>query len=190
MFLPLLVGLVTTRRDLETGRPVELSMMLTTRLFQPVHEFGTRVIHASDEELSQLNSIDERQHRTNGLLDDVARSELTIDDVDHEASAWLASHLAKKNDQAILVGPLGVGLDRELIRHHMPRLSALLHDGAVDSSKVEIPRWARRTEPSGQVALNAANRSPKRAGRAATRVLVAQAAAASIPTSLRAALPR
>ncbi|WKD57133.1 Oligoribonuclease [Corynebacterium capitovis DSM 44611] len=99
------------------------------------------VVHATDAELAEMDEVVENMHRSNGLLDDIVASPLTIADAERAVLDLISTH-CDPNHPAPLAGN-SIATDRSFIRAHMPALDAALHYRMIDVSTIKelSRRW-------------------------------------------------
>jgi len=132
---PVPIDLETLGLDVESCVIIEFAMLSVTRELDIVADFGSRVIHATEEQLSVMNDFVRNMHTETGLLDEVRASTLTIDDVDREAVAWLAEQGIDTPRSGILLGS-SCRLDLNFIDKYMPLLAGVLHYRMIDVSSI------------------------------------------------------
>ncbi|MCI4659546.1 oligoribonuclease [Cryobacterium zhongshanensis] len=138
MLTPVPVDLETTGRDVSTHVILEFAMLLVTPELEFVADFGSRVLHASEEQLAQMNDFVTNMHTGTGLVDLVRASTLTVEQLDLEVTQWLASHGHHAHDDprdrtAIILGS-SCRLDLNFIEAQMPLLTTVLHYRMLDIS--------------------------------------------------------
>lgn len=135
---PVAIDLETTALDATQGCILEYSMILTNRDLEIIADFGSRVLHATEEQLAKMNPFVTQMHTETGLLDEVRASTLTVGELEDEVLDWLAGrdHVAHENPVDRTAAMLGASnrLDLNFVDVHMPRLSKVLHYTPLDVS--------------------------------------------------------
>lgn len=149
MLTPVPIDLETTGLDSSTDVILEFAMVLVTPELELVADFGSRVIHATEDQLAVMNDYVTNMHTETGLIEEVRASKLRVEDVDREAVAWLAEHGLGSPRAGILLGS-SCRLDLDFIDRHMPLLAEVLHYRMIDVSGIEeaLRMWQPELVPS------------------------------------------
>lgn len=143
MLTPVPLDLETTGLDPVDDVILEFAMQLVTPDLEPIADFGSRVLDATDEQLDGMSEFVWNMHTETGLLSEIQASSLTIEEVDREAVAWLGQHGLAESRSGIILGA-SCRLDLDFIDRHMPLLAGLLHYKMIDISgmKEALTMWA------------------------------------------------
>ncbi|KAJ1728825.1 hypothetical protein LPJ61_003836, partial [Coemansia biformis] len=147
---PLLPPLVwidveTTGLVAEKDVILEVAMVLTDGMLESLDKPQSLVIGQPADQLRKLSTWARKWHQQSGLLDEVARSSLTV----ARAEQMLIDQIKRfcpTPGRAVLAGN-NVGFDRGFIDRYMPVLANYLHFRNVDVSSVNelAKRWAPET---------------------------------------------
>lgn len=130
---PVPIDLESTGLDPSKDAILEFAMLLVTPDLETIADFGSRVVHATEEQLALMDDYVRDMHTKTGLLDDVRASTLALDDLDREAATWLAQHGLVEKNSGIILGSSCL-LDLNFIEHQMPLLAEVLHYRMIDIS--------------------------------------------------------
>ena len=124
--------------DLETtglapigNKILEYAMIITDDKLNELESYSTAV-HVSDYDLQGMSHWCETTHSASGLIDDVKKSQKTIDKVEKEVLDILADHFSGPK-QPVVAGN-SVHFDKSFISMHMPNLNKRLHYRIIDVS--------------------------------------------------------
>lgn len=183
----------TTGLSANTNVIVEFAMLAVTNDLEPIADFGTRVIHASEEDLDKMIPYVRDMHTETGLLDEIRKSTLTVKDVEDEALAWFAEldchQAANPLDRGAMILGNSCRLDLNFIDAHMPRLAQVLHYRMIDMSGIDaaIAMWAPAM-PSFATDLATAELTSHTAHRAHDDALMCLAQARTTRSAMRGAI--
>lgn len=133
MAIPVPIDLETTGLDASVHAILEFSMLLVTPDLELIGDFGSRVLHATDEQLGDMDDYVTDMHSRTGLLDEVRASTLSVDDVDAEAADWLTAQGLIEPRGGIILGS-SCRMDLEFIERQMPKLASKLTYRMIDVS--------------------------------------------------------
>lgn len=122
---------------------VEIASLVTDANLNILGSGVDLVIHATEAELGEMDDYVRNMHTSNGLIDDIRSSTLSLKDAEDAVLALIAEHCDPEHP-APLAGN-SIATDRTFIRAFMPRLDAALHYRMVDVSSVK--ELARRWYP-------------------------------------------
>lgn len=122
---------------------VEIAALVTDANLNILGSGVDLVIHATEAELGEMDDYVRNMHTSNGLIDDIRSSTLSLKDAEDAVLALIAEHCDPEHP-APLAGN-SIATDRTFIRAFMPRLDAALHYRMVDVSSVK--ELARRWYP-------------------------------------------
>ncbi len=122
---------------------VEIATIVTDDHLAIVAEGPDLVVHATPEQLAQMNDVVRAMHTKSGLLDAIAASTTTIAAAERATLDFLRQHI----DQAGTVPLCGnsIGTDRRFLQAYMPTLEAFFHYRNIDVSTLK--ELARRWNP-------------------------------------------
>jgi oligoribonuclease len=128
---------------LDPGRHVvvEIATLVTDDDLQIVAEGPDLVIHASPEELAEMDDVVRAMHTSSGLLDEIESSTTSREQAERATLDFLRTHLPGPG-KAPLCGN-SIGVDRRFLRHQLPALDNYFHYRSVDVSTVKelAKRW-------------------------------------------------
>ena len=143
--LPMLVwmDLEMTGLDLDRHVIVEMATIITDDDLENVITGPDLVIHASEEELSQMDSYVEKMHSSSGLLDAIRASTVTIDMAVEETLAFIKEHV--KSPRSVPLCGNSIGTDRRFLDKYAPTIEEYLHYRSIDVSTLKelARRWNR-----------------------------------------------
>jgi len=135
------LDLETSGLDVGTRVILEIATIVTDRELRVLAEGPELVIHHSDEVLTQMDAWCQKQHRTSGLIDEVRRSTVTLEQAEAQTVAFVSRFCPPR---ACPLCGNSICFDRRFLIHHMPRLDAVLSYRNVDVSTLKelASRWA------------------------------------------------
>lgn len=131
-----MTGLDTSRHVI-----VEVAAIVTDGDLNPLGEGIDLVVHATDEQLAEMDDFVTNMHTSSGLVDEIRASTTTLEQAEDAVLALIEQHCS---GAAPLAGN-SIATDRSFIRAFMPRLDEALHYRMVDVSSIK--ELARRWYP-------------------------------------------
>lgn len=122
---------------------VEVAAVITDTELNILDEGIDLVVHATEEELAQMDDFVTEMHAKSGLDKEIRESTITITEAE-EAVLKLVEKHCDANHPTPLAGN-SIATDRTFIREYMPRLDAALHYRMIDVSTIK--ELARRWHP-------------------------------------------
>ena len=122
---------------------VEVAAVITDAELNILDEGLDLVVHATEEELAEMDDFVTEMHAKSGLDKEIRESTITIEEAE-EAVLKLVEKHCDTNHPAPLAGN-SIATDRTFIREYMPRLDAALHYRMIDVSTIK--ELARRWHP-------------------------------------------
>ncbi|WP_448851966.1 oligoribonuclease [Corynebacterium sp. 335C] len=122
---------------------VEIAALVTDADLNILGEGVDVVVHATEDELAQMDEVVVEMHGSSGLTEEIRASELTVADAERIVLEYVREHVPEKG-QAPLAGN-SISSDRKFIDRYMPELDAHLHYRLIDVSSVK--ELARRWYP-------------------------------------------
>lgn len=122
---------------------VEIAVIVTDAELNPLDEGIDIVIHATEDELAEMDDYVTRMHASSGLTDEIRASTVSVADAEAQVVGYLKKFVATPG-----VAPLAgnsIASDRKFIAEYMPELDGFLHYRMVDVSSVK--ELARRWYP-------------------------------------------
>lgn len=135
------VDLEMTGLDPERHVIVEVAALITDANLNIIGEGVDLVVHATEDELAEMDAFVTNMHSTSGLTEQIRRSTVTMAEAETAVLALIAEHCSPEHP-APLAGN-SIATDRAFIRKQMPRLDAALHYRMVDVSSIKelARRW-------------------------------------------------
>ena len=129
------LDLETTGLDSRSDRILELGVILTD---WQLNELGRSswVVHYPSDSLIKLPRVVKKMHTENKLLDEVEKSPLSLEEVEHKTMRFLTPYLEKGTK--FIVGGNSVTFDKLFIEHCMPLLDLLFHHRIIDATSVGL----------------------------------------------------
>ncbi len=130
-----------TGLDPERHVIVEMATLVTDDVLHIVAEGPDLVIGASAEQLDAMEDVVRNMHTTSGLLEQISRSTVTVQQAVADTLAFLRSQLIEPG-----VVPLcgnSIAMDRRFLQVYAPELEAFFHYRTIDVSTVKelCRRW-------------------------------------------------
>ncbi|KHO28910.1 oligoribonuclease [Corynebacterium minutissimum] len=122
---------------------VEVAAVVTDAELTVLDEGLDLVVHATEDELDQMDDFVTKMHAKSGLDKEIRESTVTIEEAE-EAVLRLVEKHCDPNHPAPLAGN-SIATDRMFIRTYMPRLDKALHYRMIDVSTIK--ELARRWHP-------------------------------------------
>ncbi|HEV2362294.1 MAG TPA: oligoribonuclease [Acidimicrobiales bacterium] len=123
---------------------VEMATLVTDDDLKIVAEGPDIVIHASPEQLAEMDETVVNMHTRSGLLPLIQTSTVTIEEATAQTLAFIRLHFPRPQS-APLCGN-SIGMDRRFLVQHAPELESYLHYRSIDVSSVK--ELARRWSPA------------------------------------------
>lgn len=137
------IDLEMTGLDPERHVIVEVAAVVTDAELTVLDEGLDLVVHATEEQLGQMDDFVTKMHANSGLDEEIRTSTVTIEEAE-EAVLRLVEKHCDPNHPAPLAGN-SIATDRTFIRAYMPRLDKALHYRMIDVSTIK--ELARRWHP-------------------------------------------
>lgn len=137
------IDLEMTGLDPKRHTIVEIAAIITDADLNVVGEGLDIVIHATDEELAQMDDFVTNMHNSSGLTEEIKAASTTLAEAETAILELIEKHCAPEHP-APLAGN-SIATDRAFIREYMPRLDEALHYRMIDVSTIK--ELARRWHP-------------------------------------------
>jgi oligoribonuclease len=120
---------------------VEIATLITDDELQVVAEGPDLVVHQPPEVLEGMGDVVRAMHERSGLLDEIVRSDVTLEDAGRATLDFVRGHVPEPRT-APLCGN-SIGTDRRFLAIHLPELDNYLHYRSVDVSTIKelCRRW-------------------------------------------------
>ncbi|MDO4908771.1 MAG: oligoribonuclease [Corynebacterium sp.] len=136
------IDLEMTGLDTHRHVIVEVAAVMTDAELNVLGEGIDLVVHASEEELAQMDEFVVEMHTKSGLLDQIKASTVSIQEAEQAVLDLLAKH--SDGEHPVPLCGNSIGTDRTFIREYMPTLDKTLHYRMIDVSTIKelSNRWA------------------------------------------------
>ena len=129
---------------------VEIATLITDDELNIVAEGPELVVHASEDQLAEMEQIVVDMHTKSGLLEQIRSTDVSLEDAGAATLEFLKEHL--EPGTVPLCGN-SIGMDRRFLTEYLPEIENFLHYRSVDVSTIK--ELTRRWYPG---VLNAAPR--------------------------------
>lgn len=138
------IDLEMTGLELDRHVIVEVAALITDADLNIIGEGVDLVVHATPEQLAEMDDFVTTMHTSSGLLEEIKASTVSLREAEDAVLALIAQHCDPEHP-APLAGN-SIATDRSFIRDQMPRLDKALHYRMVDVSSLKelSRRWAPR----------------------------------------------
>ncbi|CAB0810368.1 oligoribonuclease [Corynebacterium diphtheriae] len=138
------IDLEMTGLELDRHVIVEIAALITDADLNIIGEGVDLVVHATPEQLAEMDDFVTTMHTSSGLLEEIKASTVSLQEAEDAVLALIAQH-CDPDHPAPLAGN-SIATDRSFIRAQMPRLDKALHYRMVDVSSLKelSRRWAPR----------------------------------------------
>jgi oligoribonuclease len=120
---------------------VEIATIITDDDLEIVAEGPDLVVHATDDQLAEMDDVVVRMHTESGLLERIKASELSLEEAGAQTLAFLREHIPEARSVPLCGN--SIGTDRRFLARHLPEIEAHLHYRSVDVSTIKelAKRW-------------------------------------------------
>jgi oligoribonuclease len=134
------LDLEMTGLDVERHVIVEIAALVTDDHLQPVDDGIDLIVHATPEQLAEMDDFVRAMHTKSGLLPEISASTLSLADAGAQVLEYVRSHVAEGSSP--LCGN-SIGVDRRFLDRQLPELDKFLHYRSVDVSSFKelCRRW-------------------------------------------------
>lgn len=135
------VDLEMTGLDLERNRIVEIAVLVTDAQLQVLAEGLDLVVHQPPEVLAEMDDFVRKMHTKSGLLPEIERSTLTLEDAGEQAIEYTKQFVPEPGTAPMCGNSIGV--DRRFLDRYLPELDRYLHYRSIDVSSFKelCRRW-------------------------------------------------
>ena len=123
---------------------VEIATIITDDDLEIIAEGPDLVVHATDEQLAEMDEVVVRMHTESGLLERIRSSELSLADAGAQTLAFIREHVP--NSRTVPLCGNSIGTDRRFLARYLPEIEDHLHYRSVDVSTIK--ELAKRWSPS------------------------------------------
>jgi oligoribonuclease len=120
---------------------VEIASLITDDDLTIVAEGPDLVVHATPEQLADMDDFVTSMHSRSGLLDAITASTLTLEEAGAQTLAFLKLHIPES--RTVPLAGNSIGTDRRFLATYLPDVEEFLHYRSVDVSTVKelCRRW-------------------------------------------------
>jgi oligoribonuclease len=120
---------------------VEIAALVTDDELTVIEEGPDLVVHASPEELAQMDDVVRNMHTSSGLLADMEASTLTLAEAGAQTLTFLQKHI--RQPRTVPLAGNSIGTDRRFLATLLPDIEDYLHYRSVDVSTIKelCRRW-------------------------------------------------
>ena len=147
------MDLEMTGLDPDVDVVVEIATLVTDDDLTIVAEGPDLVVHQPDDVLDRMDDFVRDMHTKSGLLEQIRRSEITLDVAREQTMAFLREHITEAGTVPLCGNTIGT--DRRFLAKQLPEIEEFLHYRSVDVSTIK--ELSRRWYPA------ALRKAPKKA---------------------------
>jgi oligoribonuclease len=120
---------------------VEIATLLTDDELRPIAEGPDIVLHATSDELMQMDEVVRSMHSRSGLLGAIEMSQISLADAGLQTLEFLRAHIGEPRSVPLCGN--SIGTDRRFLAAHLPEVEEFLHYRSIDVSSVKelCRRW-------------------------------------------------
>jgi oligoribonuclease len=122
---------------------VEIASLVTDDDLTIVAEGPDLVVHATPEQLAEMDEFVTAMHSRSGLLEAITASTLTLEEAGAQTLAFLRQHIPEA--RTVPLAGNSIGTDRRFLATQLPEIEEYLHYRSVDVSTIK--ELARRWYP-------------------------------------------
>jgi oligoribonuclease len=135
------IDLEMTGLDVERHRIVELAVLVTDARLDLLGDGLDLVVHQPPAVLAEMDDFVRKMHTKSGLLGEIERSTLTLEDAGKQALEYITQFVPEAG-----VAPMcgnSIGVDRRFLDRYLPDLDRYLHYRSIDVSSLKelCRRW-------------------------------------------------
>ena len=120
---------------------VEIATLLTDDELRPIAEGPDIVVHATTDQLMQMDDVVRSMHARSGLLAAIQTSSISLADAGLQTLEFLRAHIGEPRSVPLCGN--SIGTDRRFLAAHLPEVEEFLHYRSIDVSSVKelCRRW-------------------------------------------------
>jgi oligoribonuclease len=122
---------------------VEIATLLTDDNLELIAEGPDLIVHATEEQLAEMDDFVTKMHTRSGLLEKITTSPLTLEEAGELTMAFLKEHIPEARSVPLCGN--SIGTDRRFLAAQLPEIEEFLHYRSVDVSTLK--ELARRWNP-------------------------------------------
>jgi oligoribonuclease len=145
------IDLEMTGLDPDRHTIVEIASLVTDDDLSLIEEGPDLVIHATAEQIAEMDDVVRAMHTRSGLLTAIGSSTITIEDAAAQTLEFLKRHIAEP--RTVPLAGNSIGTDRRFLARQMPEIEDFLHYRSVDVSTVKelCRRWCPQVHKAAPV---------------------------------------
>jgi oligoribonuclease len=135
------IDLEMTGLDVERHRIVEVAVLVTDAQLEMLADGLDLVVHQPPEVMAEMDDFVRKMHTKSGLLGEIERSSLTLDDAGTQAVEYIRQFVPETATAPMCGNSIGV--DRRFLDRYLPHLDRYLHYRSIDVSSIKelCRRW-------------------------------------------------
>jgi oligoribonuclease len=135
------IDLEMTGLDVERHRIVEVAVLVTDAQLEMLADGLDLVVHQPPEVMAEMDDFVRKMHTKSGLLGEIERSSLTLDDAGTQAVEYIRQFVPEAATAPMCGNSIGV--DRRFLDRYLPDLDRYLHYRSIDVSSIKelCRRW-------------------------------------------------
>jgi oligoribonuclease len=120
---------------------IEIATLLTDDELRPIAEGPNIVVHATPNQLVEMDAVVRSMHTRSGLLEASRTSALSLADGGRQTLEFLRAHIAKPRTVPLCGN--SIGTDRRFLAAKLPDVENFLHYRSIDVSSIKelCRRW-------------------------------------------------
>lgn len=120
---------------------VEIAVIVTDAELRPLDEGIDLVIHATEDELAEMDDFVQNMHARSGLTEQIRESTLCLAEAEQQVLEYVQRYV--EVERAAPLAGNSIGTDRRFIAKYMPKLDEFLHYRMIDVSSIKelTRRW-------------------------------------------------
>ena len=120
---------------------VEIATLITNDELEIIAEGPSIVIQASEAELAKMDPYVVEMHTKSGLLEEIKKSEISLEEAGKATLEFLQSHISEAG--TVPLAGNSIGTDRRFLAQWLPEIENFLHYRCIDVSSIKelAKRW-------------------------------------------------
>jgi oligoribonuclease len=145
------IDLEMTGLDPDRHTIVEIASLVTDDELLLIEEGPDLVVHATAEQLAEMDDVVRAMHTRSGLLEEIEASTTTVEDAAAQTLEFLKKHIGEPG--TVPLAGNSIGTDRRFLARQMPEIEDFLHYRSVDVSTIKelCRRWRPKVHKAAPV---------------------------------------
>ncbi len=145
------IDLEMTGLDPDRHTIVEIASLLTDDDLTLIEEGPDLVVHATPEQIADMDDVVRAMHTRSGLIGEIQASTTTIEDAAAQTLEFFKKHITEPG--TVPLAGNSIGTDRRFLARQMPEIEDFLHYRSVDVSTVKelCRRWCPQVHKAAPV---------------------------------------